>query len=147
MDCEGSRSDLQRLVQERSHLSPYMQCRSTAGSADCRTETHWIELSCEDTPIGGRRAAEALAKELNNNYPQPNPNRSRQSAAAKTLTFEAQTGRGSDTGYVITRTQETRYSKLIKLVHSLAQSTPEAVLPYLGFQILKLEKGQDFSTR
>ena len=44
------------------------------------------------------RVAEAIAKEFDNNHPQPNPNRSRLSAAAKTLTDCLQQPRHSPLG-------------------------------------------------
>ena len=47
------------------------------------------------------------------NQPKPNANRSRLSGVAKTLTFGAQTGRGSENGCVIKRTYEQEYTKLI----------------------------------
>ena len=61
---------------------------------------------------------------------------------AKSLTFGAQPGRGSDDGCVIKRTLDPRYAQLIQLVHKLAQVVEGQALPYLVFQILKLEQGQ-----
>ena len=58
--------------------------------------------------------------------PPPTSNRWRLSGVAKSLTFGAQT----------------KYARLIEVVHQLAQSAEGAALPYLGFQILKLEQGQ-----
>ena len=70
--------------------------------------------------------------------------RSRLSGSAKSLTFGAQTGRGSEKGCVIRRTQEPKCAKLIQLVHSLAQSTESSLL-YIGFQVLMREEGQDLN--
>ena len=79
--------------------------------------------------------------------PKPNANRSRLSGVAKTLIFGAQTGRGSEDGVVIKKTYEQKYTKLIQVVHQLAQSVVDNdnALPSLGFQILKLERGQDLN--
>ena len=60
-----------------------------------------------------------------------------QLGVAKSLTFGAQTGRGSDNGCATKRILEPRYAQLIQLVHQLAQSAKVQALPYLGFQILK----------
>ena len=46
------------------------------------------------------------------------------------------------TSCVINRTTDFKYARLIHVVHQLAQAATEPALPYLGFQILKLEKGQ-----
>ena len=43
---------------------------------------------------------------------------------------------------VINRTHEAKYARLIEVVHQLAQSVDGPALPYLGFQTLKLERGQ-----
>ena len=61
---------------------------------------------------------------------------------AKSLTFGAQTGRGSDNGCLVKRTLEPRDAQLIQLVHQLAQAVKGQALPHLGFQILELEQGQ-----
>ena len=63
------------------------------------------------------------------------------SGVAKSLTFGAQTGRGSNNG-VTNRAHEPKYARLIEVVHQLAQSAEGAALPHLGLQILKLEQGQ-----
>ena len=86
----------------------------------------------------------AIAKEFTKWHPQHNQNRSRLSGSAKTLTFRAQTGRGSEKGCLIRRILEPKYHRLIELVRSLAQST-ESSFPYLGFQVLMLEEGQDLN--
>ena len=91
------------------------------------------------------RVANHIAKEFESKHPQPNHNRSRLLGTAKTLTFGAHTGRGSERGGVIKRTYDPKYDKLIQLVHSLAQPTAETALPYLGLQILKLDQGQDLN--
>ena len=75
----------------------------------------------------------------------PNANRGRLSNAALSLTFGAQTGRGSDRSCVIRRTLEPVYQELISKVHELAQNAAGAALPYLGIQILKLEAGQELN--
>ena len=75
-------------------------------------------------------------------HPTPDPNRGRLSGSARSLTFGAQTGRGSDNGCVIDRTDDPKYGRLIDIVHQLAQAAEGPALPYPGFQILKLEKGQ-----
>ena len=74
-------------------------------------------------------------------HPTPNLNRGRLSGSAASLTFGAQTGRGSDCSCVIKRTLDYDYYPLITLVHQLAQNAAGSVLPHLGFQILRL--GQD----
>ena len=75
----------------------------------------------------------------------PNANRSRLSNVALSLTFGAQTGRGSDRSCVMRRTLEPVYQELISMVHELAQNAAGAALPYLGIQILKLEAGQELN--
>ena len=78
-------------------------------------------------------------------HPAPNPNRGRLSGTAPSLTFGAQTGRGSDRSCVIKRTLDHQFVPLIALVHELAQSTVGPMLPYLGFQILRLGEGQSLN--
>ena len=75
----------------------------------------------------------------------PNANRGRLSGTALSLTFGAQTGRGSDRSCVIKRTLDPVYQELISRVHELAQNAAGAALPYLGIQILKLEEGQELN--
>ena len=77
--------------------------------------------------------------------PTSNANRGRLSNVAVSLTFGAQTGRGSDRSCVIRRTLEPVYQDLIAKVHELAQAAAGAALPYLGIQILKLEAGQELN--
>ena len=78
-------------------------------------------------------------------HPTPNQNRGRLSGNAASLTFGAQTGRGSDRSCVIKRTLDHDYYPLITLVHQLAQNAAGSVLPYLGFQILRLGPGQNLN--
>ena len=61
------------------------------------------------------------------------------------LTFGAQTGRGSDRICVIKRTHDHNFHPLITLVHELAQNAAGPMLPYLGFQILRLGVGQSLN--
>ena len=75
----------------------------------------------------------------------PNANRGRLSGTALSLTFGAQTGRGSDRSCVIKRTLDPVYQELISQVHELAQNAAGAALPYLGIQILKLGPGQELN--
>ena len=75
----------------------------------------------------------------------PNANRGRLSNTALSLTFGAQTGRGSDRSCVIKRTLDYEYQTLISCVHQLAQNAAGSALPYLGIQILKLGKGQQLN--
>ena len=75
----------------------------------------------------------------------PNANRGRLSNVALSLTFGAQTRRGSDRSCVIRRTLEPVYQDLISKVHEMAQNAVGAALPYLGIQILKLEAGQELN--
>ena len=77
--------------------------------------------------------------------PSPNANRGRLSNVAVSLTFGAQTGRGSDRSCVIRRTLEPVYQDLFSKVHEMAQNAAGAALPYLGIQILKLEAGQELN--
>ena len=77
--------------------------------------------------------------------PSPNPNRGRLTGTAPSLTFGAQTGRGSDRSCVIKRTMDYDYLPLITLVHELAQGAAAPMLPYLGFQILRLGEGQSLN--
>ena len=86
-----------------------------------------------------KRAVIALFDQL---HPAPNPNRGRLSGSARSLTFGAQPGRGSDHNCVINRTTDIKYARLMDLVHLLVQNAKGPALPYLGFQILKLEVGQ-----
>ena len=78
-------------------------------------------------------------------HPAPNLNRGRLSGTASSLTFGAQTGRGSDRSCVIKRTLDYQYNPLISLVHELAQNTAGPMLPYLGIQILRLGVGQNLN--
>ena len=78
-------------------------------------------------------------------HPTPNLNRGRLSGSAASLTFGAQAGRGSDRSCVIKRTLDYDYHSLITLVHQLAQNAAGSVLPYLGFQILRLGPGQNLN--
>ena len=55
-------------------------------------------------------------------HPSANPNRGRLSGTAQSLTFGAQTGRGSDRSCVIKRTTDHQFHILISLVHQLAQN-------------------------
>ena len=75
----------------------------------------------------------------------PNANRGRLSGTALSLTFGAQTGRGSDRSCVIKRTLDRAYQQLINCVHEMAENAAGAALPYLGIQILKLEEGQELN--
>ena len=76
-------------------------------------------------------------------HPTPNLNRGRLSGTAASLTFGAQTGRGFHRNCVIKRTLDYNYYPLITLVHELAQNAAGSMLPYLGFQILRLGSGQN----
>ena len=67
-------------------------------------------------------------------HPTPNLNRGRLSGTAASLTFGAQTGRGSDRSCVIKRALDHDYYPLITLVHELAQNAAGAVLPYWVFK-------------
>ena len=78
-------------------------------------------------------------------HPSANPNRGRLSGPAQSLTFGAQTGRGSDRSCVIKRTNDYKFHQLMTLVHELAQNEVGPMLPYLGFQILKLGEGQNLN--
>ena len=78
-------------------------------------------------------------------HPPANPNRGRLSGTASSLTFGAQTGRGSDRSCVIKRTLDYKFQPLITLVHELAQNAVGPMLPYLGFQILRLGVGQSLN--
>ena len=60
-------------------------------------------------------------------HPVPNQNRGRLSGSAASLTFGAQTGRGSDRSCVVKRTLEYEYGSLITLVHQLAQNAAGSV--------------------
>ena len=73
------------------------------------------------------------------------PIRGRLSGSAPSLTFGAQTGRGSDRSCVIKRTFHHQFDPLIALVHELAQNAVGPMLPYLGFQILRLGVGQSLN--
>ena len=75
----------------------------------------------------------------------PNANRGKVTGGALSLTFGAQTGRGSDHSCVIKSTLDPVYQTLISCVHQLAQNAAAAALPYLGIQILKLEEGQELN--
>ena len=78
-------------------------------------------------------------------HPAPNPNRGRLSGSAPSLTFGAQKGRGSDRNCVIKRTLDHSFRPLMTLVHELAQNAVAPMLPYLGFQILRLGVGQSLN--
>ena len=78
-------------------------------------------------------------------HPTPNLNRGHLSGTASSLTFGAQTERGSDRSCVIKRTLDYDYHPLITLVHELAKNTAGSMLPYLSFQILILGPGQNLN--
>ena len=80
-----------------------------------------------------------------NFHPTPNLNRGHLSGSAASLTFGAQTGRGSDRSCVVKRILDYNYHPLITLVHQLAPNAAGSVLPYLGFQILRLGPGQNLN--
>ena len=63
----------------------------------------------------------------------------------RSLTFGAQTGRGSERSCVIRRTTDYKCACLMDLVHQLALNADGPALPYLDFQILKLEVGQNLN--
>ena len=67
------------------------------------------------------------------------------SGTAQSLTFGAQTGRGSDRSCVIKRTNDYQFYIVMNLVHQLAQNVVGPALPYLGFQILKLGVGKNLN--
>ena len=76
--------------------------------------------------------------------PTSNPNRGHLSGSAPSLTFGAQTGRGSDRSCVVKRTLDYNFHPLITLVHELAQNAVGPMLPYLG-QILRSGVGQSLN--
>ena len=86
-----------------------------------------------------------IVRWFENFHPTPNLNRGRLSGSAASLTFGAQTGRGSDRSCVIKRTLDYDYHPLITPVHQLAQNAAGSVLPHLGFQILRLGPGQNLN--
>ena len=86
-----------------------------------------------------------IMKRFEDLKPTSNANRGRLSNVAVSLTFGAQTGRGSERSCVIRRTLEPVYQDLIAKVHEMAQGAAGAALPYLGIQILKLEAGQELN--
>ena len=86
-----------------------------------------------------------IVKRFDDLKPTSNANRGRLSNTAVSLTFGAQTRRGSDRSCVIRRTLEPVYQDLIAKVHEMAQGAAGAALPYLGIQILKLEAGQELN--
>ena len=90
------------------------------------------------------RVANKTAKLFDELQPQVNPNRSRLTKTSATLTFGAQTGRGSDVSCIIARTKDPQYQSILAAVHSLAQAS-QSSLPYLGMQILRLNEETDLS--
>ena len=86
-----------------------------------------------------------IAQWLEHFHPSPNPNRGRLTGTAPSLTFGAQTGRGSSRSCVIKRTLDHNSHPLMTLVHTLAQNALGPMLPYLGFQILRLGEGQSLN--
>ena len=88
---------------------------------------------------------DVIMKRFEDLKPTHNPNRGRVTNSAVSLTFGAQTGRGSERSCIIKRTLEPVYQDLIGKVHELAQNAAGAALPYLGIQILKLEAGQELN--
>ena len=88
---------------------------------------------------------DVIMKRFEDLKPTHNPNRGRVTNSAVSLTFGAQTGRGSERSCIIRRTLEPVYQDLIGKVHELAQNAAGAALPYLGIQILKLEAGQELN--
>ena len=73
-----------------------------------------------------KRARREVTTPFDQLHPTPNPNRCRLSETAKSLTSGAQTGRGSDNGCVINRTNDPKYARLI-VVHQLAQAEMEGI--------------------
>ena len=94
------------------------------------------------SPKKARRAVMTLFDLL---HPTPNPNQGRLSRTAKSLTFGAHKGRGSDNGCVVNGTNDAKCTSLIEVVHQFEQAVDGPALPYLGFQVLKLEKGQSLN--
>ena len=88
---------------------------------------------------------DVIVKRFEDLKPTHNPNRGRVTNSAVSLTFGAQTGRGSERSCIIKRTLEPVYQDLIGKVHELAQNAAGAALPYLGIQILRLEAGQELN--
>ena len=106
------------------------------GKREANASQSYPGKSASSSPHHARKEIMRLFDE---DQPKPNGNRS---GVAKSLTFGAQTGRGSNNGCVIKRTLGQRYVKLFCWPIHMAQSVVDNALPYLGFQILKLEKGQ-----
>ena len=86
-----------------------------------------------------------IVKWFEHSIQHPSQNRGRLSGSAASLTFGAQTGKGSDRSCVIKRTLKYDYQPLITLVHQMAQHAAGSALPYLGFQILRLGPGQNLN--
>ena len=78
-------------------------------------------------------------------HPSANPNRGRLSGTAQSLTFGHRQEEDQIVGCVIKRTTDQKFDRLISLVHELAQNAVGPMLPYLGFQILKLGVGQNLN--
>ena len=97
-----------------------------ARCADCKANAHWSELSRQDSDLLSKQGGES------------DPGcRALLRSSLQGLKLAEDQRRGC----VIKRTYDPKYDKLIQLVRSLAQSRAETALPYLGFQILKLQKG------
>ena len=110
-------------------------------------ETPMVEISlvAHTERFGPRKAQAKVIEWFDYLQPPANPNRGRLSGTAQSLTFGAQTGRGSDRSCAIKRTTEHQVHSLIELVHQLVQNAVVPALPYLGFQILKLGVGQNLN--
>ena len=91
------------------------------------------------------KVRDKIVELFENLHPSANPNRGRLSGTAHSLTFGAQTGRGSDRSCVIKRTTDYQFHVLITLVRQLAENAVGPALPYLGFQTLKLGAGQNLN--
>ena len=91
------------------------------------TPTPPVELSCLDrsATFKPHQVRQEIVRLFEENQPRPNANRWRLSVVAKSLTFRAQTRRGSDNGCAIKRTPVPRYAQLIQLVHQLAQAAKD----------------------
>ena len=76
-------------------------------------------------------------------HPAPNPNRGRLSGSAPSLTFGAQTGRGSDRSCVIKRTLDYNFHPLVTLVHELAQNAVGSDVAILGIPNFAVRSGTE----
>ena len=132
--------ELKEMLDNRAH-EPQPQIYSVKAVEVPETPTVLLSAVPRNAHFTPWKVREKIVELFEHLHPPANPNRGRLFGTAQSLTFGAQTGRGSDRSCVIKRTTDHKFGILMTLVHQLAQNAVGPMLPYLGFQILKLGVG------